>query len=137
MTTRLVPRIGFVAAAVLSFAVTSMAQPSRGRQIGGIGITVFRDENFRGQSATFRQDIPDLRQLGLNDRISARIDAGASTSRLMASYCASFCVSPGSKWFRPYRLNVFTFSNAVAGSGCPASAAATKASPRVTVENLR
>jgi hypothetical protein len=66
-------RIGFAAAAALSFAVTvtSIAQPSRGRQIGGIGITVFRDENFRGQSATFRQDIPDLRQYGLNDRISS------------------------------------------------------------------
>ncbi len=71
MTTRLAWRIGFVAAAALSLAVTAIAQPVRGRQIGGIGITVFRDENFRGQSATFRQDIPDLRQLGLNDRISS------------------------------------------------------------------
>ena len=39
--------------------------------MGGIGITVFRDENFRGQNATFRQDVPDLRQYGFNDRITS------------------------------------------------------------------
>ena len=47
------------------------------RQMGGLGITVFVDPNFNGKSATFRQDIPDLRPLGLDDRIrSLRVGAG-------------------------------------------------------------
>jgi len=71
MTTRVVRSIGLVAAAVLSFATPTPAQSFPERQIGGIGITVFRDENFRGQNATFRQDVPDLRQYGLNDRITS------------------------------------------------------------------
>ncbi|MFN2386344.1 MAG: beta/gamma crystallin-related protein [Thermoanaerobaculia bacterium] len=41
------------------------------RQIGGVGITVFRDENFRGRSATFRRDVPDLDAYEMNDRISS------------------------------------------------------------------
>ena len=43
------------------------------------GITVYRDENFRGKNATFRSDIPDLRRYDLNDRItSLRIAPGES-----------------------------------------------------------
>lgn len=64
-------RIGLTAAAALSFTFSSLAQPYPERQIGGIGITVFRDENFRGRNATFRQDIPDLRAYGFNDRITS------------------------------------------------------------------
>jgi hypothetical protein len=39
--------------------------------MGGIGITVFQDENFRGENATFRQDVPDLRRYNFNDRITS------------------------------------------------------------------
>ena len=39
--------------------------------MGGVGITVFTDRNFNGRSATYREDIPDLEPLGLNDRISS------------------------------------------------------------------
>ena len=47
------------------------------RQIGGVGITVFEDREFRGRSATFREDVPDLRKFNLNDRItSLRIARG-------------------------------------------------------------
>lgn len=70
MTTRFARGIGLVAATVFSFATSSAAQFEE-RQIGGVGITVFRDENFRGENATFRQDVPDLRQYGLNDRITS------------------------------------------------------------------
>jgi hypothetical protein len=65
------PRIGIATAALLSFALPSLAQPYPERQIGGIGVTVFRDENFRGRNATFRQDIPDLKAYGFNDRITS------------------------------------------------------------------
>jgi hypothetical protein len=41
------------------------------RQMGGVGITVFEDANFRGKSATFRDDVPDLRRYNLNDRITS------------------------------------------------------------------
>jgi hypothetical protein len=47
------------------------------RRIGGVGITVFEDVNFRGGSATFREDVPDLRKFNLNDRItSLRVSRG-------------------------------------------------------------
>ena len=41
------------------------------RAMGGGGITVFRDENFRGENATFRQDVPDLRRFSFSDRITS------------------------------------------------------------------
>src|SRR5262245_27578076 len=50
------------------------------RQMGGVGITVFADRNFRGRTATFRNDVSDLGPTGLNDRIS------------------SLRVGPGEKW---------------------------------------
>lgn len=34
-------------------------------------ITVYRDANFRGQSMTFREDVSNLRNSGLNDAISS------------------------------------------------------------------
>ncbi len=41
------------------------------RQMGGVGITVFTDRNFRGKSATYREDVPNLDRLGFNDKISS------------------------------------------------------------------
>ena len=41
------------------------------RQTGGPGLTVFRDVNFRGRSATFRDDISNLQSVGLNDQVSS------------------------------------------------------------------
>lgn len=38
---------------------------------GDRSITVYRDANFRGQSMTFREEIPNLRNSGLNDAISS------------------------------------------------------------------
>lgn len=39
--------------------------------MGGVGITVFTDQNFRGKSATFREDVANLDPLGLNDKVSS------------------------------------------------------------------
>jgi hypothetical protein len=64
---------GFAAFALLA-SVGMPPEPAAGqssRQVGGVGITVFRDENFRGRSATFRRDVPDLDDYELNDRISS------------------------------------------------------------------
>ena len=39
--------------------------------VGGRGSRVYDDVNFRGSPFTFRGDVPDLREFGLNDRISS------------------------------------------------------------------
>jgi hypothetical protein len=57
------------AAASLLIALPCAAQPARG--MGGIGITVFEDSNYRGDNATFRNDEPDLRRARFDDRISS------------------------------------------------------------------
>lgn len=41
------------------------------RQMGGLGMSVYEDANFRGRNATFIEDMPDLRQTGLDRRISS------------------------------------------------------------------
>ena len=41
------------------------------RPIGGIGITVFEDSGYRGRNATFRDDVSDLSDYHLNDRVSS------------------------------------------------------------------
>ncbi len=47
------------------------AEQAQQRQIGGVGIAVFSDSNYRGRNATFRTDTPDLGPYDLNDRISS------------------------------------------------------------------
>jgi len=54
--------------AVTMLGVTVSAQSRRN---GNGGITVYSDPDFRGESATFRNDTPDLRGFGLNDKISS------------------------------------------------------------------
>ena len=58
-----------VAVFFLGAAVVCSAQDSR--YIGGAGITVFEDSNFRGKVQTFQYDIPDLRSSGLDNKISS------------------------------------------------------------------
>jgi uncharacterized lipoprotein YbaY len=41
------------------------------RQIGGVGLTIFADRNFRGRSATLREDTPNLQAIGVNDAVSS------------------------------------------------------------------
>jgi hypothetical protein len=72
MKKRSVHSIGLVAALTVSAAVFLATRlVAQDRRLGGVGITVFRDENFRGENATFRQDVPDLRRFGFNDRITS------------------------------------------------------------------
>ena len=58
-----------LALAISAFSLDASAQ--RSRQYGYGGITVYEDPDFRGDSVTFRNEVPDLRQQGLNDRISS------------------------------------------------------------------
>jgi len=52
--------------------------PSSAAQYRG-GVTVFKDADFKGESASLRGDTPDLRGFGLNDEISSiRIPPGES-----------------------------------------------------------
>ena len=45
---------------------------------GNRSITVYRDANYRGQSMSFRQEMPNLRNSGMNDAISSmRLGRGA------------------------------------------------------------
>lgn len=56
-----------VVALCLGVGVSLSAQSRR----YNTGITVYADPNFRGESATFRNDTPDLRGYGLNDKVSS------------------------------------------------------------------
>ena len=54
----------------------AFAQPQVER-IGGSGITVFVDRDFRGAAATYRGDMPNLARTEFNDRVSSiRVGAG-------------------------------------------------------------
>jgi hypothetical protein len=48
-----------------------LAGQAQERQVGGVGIAVFSDSNYRGRNASFRTDTPDLRPYELDDRISS------------------------------------------------------------------
>ncbi|NML60920.1 hypothetical protein HHL21_07435 [Massilia sp. RP-1-19] len=64
-----------LALVAISTTVPSFSQEQR--EIGGVGLTVYTDVNFRGAIATFRQDEPDLRRSGINDTISSlRVEPG-------------------------------------------------------------
>ena len=58
---------------VSAFSLDASAQ--RGGGYGGYngysGITVYEDPDFRGESVTLRNEVPDLREHELNDRISS------------------------------------------------------------------
>lgn len=71
MKSRILRRVLLAVSAAVFFAGSSPAQIYLEKQMGGVGITVFRDENFRGENATFRQDVPDLRRYGFSDRITS------------------------------------------------------------------
>ncbi|OJU54765.1 MAG: hypothetical protein BGO02_00390 [Brevundimonas sp. 67-6] len=45
---------------------------------GRSSITVYRDSDYRGQSMSFREEVPNLRNMGMNDAISSiRLSRGA------------------------------------------------------------
>jgi hypothetical protein len=64
----------FALALVLAASALSLdaSAQQRGRgSFGYSGITVYEHPDFRGDSVTFRNEVPDLRQHALNDRISS------------------------------------------------------------------
>jgi hypothetical protein len=56
---------------VAALALTAGVSVAQFRQTGGAGIKVFDDVNFQGAPLTVRGDIPDLRNVRFNDRISS------------------------------------------------------------------
>ena len=53
------------------------AGAQRDRQMGGIGMTVWEDTNYRGSNHTFIDDTPDLRSVGMDNQISSlRVASG-------------------------------------------------------------
>jgi len=62
---------GFIGLLVLAAIVLA---PATGR---AAGITVFHDKNFQGKNANFTADVPDLKALGMNGKISSlKVEAG-------------------------------------------------------------
>jgi hypothetical protein len=62
---------------VIFFAAAISVSAQDPRFIGGAGITVFADANFRGTTQTFQYDVPDLRSSGLDNKISSiRVGGG-------------------------------------------------------------
>lgn len=59
------------AVTVVLWTFTASMAAAQARQMGGIGITVYDDPNFRGRNANFRTAITDLQRTGMNDRISS------------------------------------------------------------------
>jgi hypothetical protein len=79
----------WVVGAIWTMAVGSAQE----RQMGGVGITVYTDSNFRGKSATFREDVTDLSRHGINDRISSlRVASGEQWEVCVDSYYQGRCV---------------------------------------------
>ena len=60
--------IALLVAALALGAGVSAAQP---RRDDGVGVIVYDDVNFQGPALTLRNDVPDLREFRLNDRISS------------------------------------------------------------------
>lgn len=54
---------------VLSFSTVDIFAQRQNRRYAGI--TVYENPDFRGRSVTFRDEIADLREYGLNDRITS------------------------------------------------------------------
>jgi hypothetical protein len=64
-----------IVTAVSSTAPDGYSQDTR--QMGGVGLTIFAEPDFRGRSATIRQDTPDFRRINMNDiTTSLQVAAG-------------------------------------------------------------
>lgn len=71
MRTKFLSKLTFLSLAFFAFGVFSVCLGQDGRFMGGVGITVFEDRNFRGKSATYTSDVSNLDGTGFNDRISS------------------------------------------------------------------
>lgn len=74
---------------------SAQAQYDRSRQergMGGVGILVFQDANYRGQNATFRDEVPELSAYRLDNRISSlRVSPGESWEVCEQAYFRGRC----------------------------------------------
>jgi Beta/Gamma crystallin len=64
----------FTRALILAATIGLAAAPAhaqRDRDMGGIGLTVWVDSDYRGSNHTFREDNPDLRSINMTNRISS------------------------------------------------------------------
>ena len=70
-------RLFLTALVIIVFGTLTAAIAQDERFMGGRGITVFRDRDFKGASATYQNDMPNLGSTEFNDRIrSIRIGRG-------------------------------------------------------------
>lgn len=77
MRLRLASSLLTVALVAVPLTSALVARNQDPRQMGGIGLSVWEDANFRGRNATFIEDMPDLRSTGLDRRISSlRVASG-------------------------------------------------------------
>ncbi|HKY19808.1 MAG TPA: beta/gamma crystallin-related protein [Vicinamibacterales bacterium] len=70
----MVPRLALAVVGTVSLLSLDVSAQRRGGfgDYGGYGgITVYEHPDFRGSSLSFRDEIPDLREHGLNDRITS------------------------------------------------------------------
>jgi hypothetical protein len=64
-----ITRTGRIGVIIAALAVTAVL--AQERQAGGIGLTVFADPGYRGESATLREDVTNFQFIDLNDKISS------------------------------------------------------------------
>ena len=81
-----------VAAAAIFALAAAVRLPAQTRRFARTGIRVFQHENFRGRTANFRRDVPDLRRYGMNDRISSlRVPRGEAWEACEHPYYEGRC----------------------------------------------
>lgn len=71
--------LAFMAGAclVLNGVLTAQSGKPQQNTMGSVGITIFVEANFHGANANFTAEMPDLRKVGMNDRVdSIRIGHG-------------------------------------------------------------
>ena len=62
-------RLGTIFVWCAALLMTTLS--AQDRQIGGVGIAIYEDVNFKGRNATVREAIPDLTRYGMFRRISS------------------------------------------------------------------
>jgi hypothetical protein len=62
-------RLGTVFVWCTALVVSTLS--AQDRQIGGVGIAIYEDVNFKGRNATVREAIPDLTRYGMFRRVSS------------------------------------------------------------------
>lgn len=90
--------ISSIVYSLLTLVAVSLSVPgfAQEREIGGVGLTVYSDAEFRGSVVSFRQDEPDLDRVGINDRISSlRVGPGERWEVCEDAFYRGRCVVVG------------------------------------------